>query len=150
LDSCQLVSRQLLVDRISFLLAMQGYEGCERVLSELALARRSLNLASGDPLPIGVGYIAWLLERDPPLGETLLEIALAEKVQAVWFAFGRDIKRWVKFVHDFDAARSIPHKTLVFTQVTSVEEAQSAVLDWKTDILVVQGIGARLNFKLED
>ena len=64
---------------------------------------------------------------------TLLSSALKSRVQAVWFAFGDDLGQWVKFVRDWG------DKTLIFIQISNVEEAKKAIYEWKADVIVAQG-----------
>lgn len=92
-------------------------------------------------LPIGVGYLGWQLDKfkSDSVAVNLISVALENRVQAVWFAFGADLGRWVKYVRDFDQKRSNGHNTLVFVQVSSVEESQEAVSQWKVDAVVAQG-----------
>jgi nitronate monooxygenase len=118
---------------------LEGYEGPERLKAELSLARSSLELDSSSPLPIGVGYLGWQLEKkDSPVIE-LLQLALQNRVKAVWFAFGNQLGRWVQYVRDYDQTRDESDKTIIFAQISSVEDALVAVNEWKVDVLVVQG-----------
>lgn len=98
-----------------------------------------MNLLSQTPLPIGVGYLGWQLDKPNSPTVELLSYALENRVQAVWFSFGDDLGRWVKFVRDYDLKSGNGHKTLVFAQVSTVEEAQKAMDEWKVDFLVAQG-----------
>ena len=115
-------------------------------MSELTTIRSELKLAKDDILPIGVGFLGWVLdgidaskEQDPRL-----ETVLAEKPSAVWFAFGHKredgegLRRYVKRVREYDAGRA-GHRTLVFVIVNSVEDAVRATNEWGVDGLVVQG-----------
>lgn len=91
-------------------------------------------------LPIGVGFLGWQLEKpDSPVLESLT-VALAENVEAVWFAFGqKDLSQWIKIVRDHDEKMKKDKKTIIFAQICSVEEALIAINDWRVDVLVVQG-----------
>lgn len=62
------------------------------------------------------------------------------KPTAVWFAFGVDLGKYIAQVRTFDAKRD--HKTIIFANVNSVEEALVAANDWKVDVIVAQGIEA--------
>ncbi|KZT27775.1 NPD-domain-containing protein [Neolentinus lepideus HHB14362 ss-1] len=90
--------------------------------------------------PIGVGFIAWILEKGTPSSTDLLDVALENRVKAIWLAFGNSLGKWVSYIRDYDQRRADGHKTLIFAQLSSVEEALVAVNDWKVDILVAQGI----------
>lgn len=129
----------------------QGYDTTEKFRSELAEAQSALKLRSNPliPFPIGVGYLAWQLETPNSPTVELLSIALESRVQAVWFAFGENLGRWVQFVRERDAELADGHKTIVFTQISSVEEAKKAIDEWKVDVVVAQGFNIRLHPMLE-
>ena len=57
-------------------------------------------------------------------------------VRAVWFAYGADLNKWIQFIRDNERN---PGSTVIFVQVTSVEEALVAINDWKVDVVVAQG-----------
>jgi nitronate monooxygenase len=116
-----------------------GYLSSSRIQEELSLARAQLLLSDTDPLPIGVGYLAWQLEKDPSTGVGLLNVSLSNKVQAIWLAFGNNIDRWIEHIRSYDASSGRENKTLIFVQVSSVKEALIAIQDWKVDVLVAQG-----------
>lgn len=102
-------------------------------------ARSLLQVNSHSPLPIGIGYLGWQLEKPNTPAHELLSVALDNNVQAVWLSFGAELQRWIKFIRD---AESKSGATKIFVQVTSVEEALVAVHDWKADVIVAQGIEA--------
>ncbi|KAF8449119.1 2-nitropropane dioxygenase [Boletus edulis BED1] len=116
-----------------------GYRSADSLTSELSLARGLLHLNPSDPLPIGVGYLAWQLEKPTANPEALLSAALDNHVQAIWLAFGNDIKEWIKFIRNYDAQHKRPRPTTIFVPVSSVEEALVASDEWKVDVLVAQG-----------
>lgn len=62
---------------------------------------------------------------------------LAERPQAIWFAFGVDLGKYVKMVREYDEKRD--HKTIIFVIVNNIDEAKRAAEEWKVDVLVVQG-----------
>lgn len=93
----------------------------------------------GAPLKIGAGFLGWLLDEPGGKVAGLLNIALEERVIAIWLAFGKDLGKWVDVIRRYDEARKVLHKTLVIICVNSVEEAKVAVEDWKADIIVAQG-----------
>lgn len=116
-----------------------GYLTASRIQEELSLARAQLLLSDTDPLPIGVGYLAWQLEKDPASAVGLLNVSLSNRVQAIWLAFGNSIDRWIDHIRSYDASSGRAQKTLIFVQVPSAKEALIAIQDWKVDVLVAQG-----------
>lgn len=116
-----------------------GYDSAETLKNELNTARTVLRLQSQTPLPIGVGYLAWQLEESNSPAIELLSIALETRVQAIWFAFGSDLGRWVEFVRSHEKSDN-GYKTLVFVQVSTAEEAKRAISEWKVDVVVAQGL----------
>lgn len=114
-----------------------GYQPAETLISELSLARSLLETKSSTGiLPVGVGYLGWLLDKMPPEeSETLLIPALNANVQAFWFAFGRDLGKWIQYVRD----KSPEKCPLIFVQVNSLDEAVHAVEHLKADVIVAQG-----------
>ncbi|TFY72299.1 hypothetical protein EVG20_g702 [Dentipellis fragilis] len=115
------------------------YDGAKKFREQLSIARSNLN-APAQSLPIGVGFLAWLLETPGSPHVELLKIALENQVQAVWFACGNDTARWVDFVRNYDSKETGKgRKTLVFVQVGTVEQAIAVVSECKPDVLVVQG-----------
>ena len=121
-----------------------GFADVHAFRSDLELARSVLRnngqitSATTSVLPIGVGYLGWILDQSSDSLEKIT-IALEARVAAVWFSFGNDLEKWIRLVRDYDSKRTAPHKTLVFVLVNSVEEALKAAEVWKVDVLVVQG-----------
>ena len=91
------------------------------------------------PLSIGVGFLGWTLELPDSQDVELLTIALENHVKAVWFAFGDHTNRWLQLVRDHDQRSGANRKTLVFVQISSVDEAEVAIRDWRVDVIVAQG-----------
>lgn len=89
------------------------------------------------PLPIGVGYLGWLLDKHN--GEELISIALENRVQAIWLSFGDNLQKWIKFIRNSEANRGAQEKTKIFIVVSSVSEALVAVNEWKADAIIAQG-----------
>ncbi len=93
-----------------------------------------MNLSAEAPLPVGVGFITWILEKNTSEGpDPRVTAVLNEHVKAIWLAFGNDNGRYVKQIRD-----QAP-KTLIFILVNSVEEALHAANELHADVLVVQG-----------
>ncbi|KAF9003920.1 2-nitropropane dioxygenase [Cyathus striatus] len=107
---------------------------------EIAKARDSLGIKPGYPIPIGVGFIGWVLDKTEITDDPRIPSVLEEKPVAVWFSFGVNLRKYIDFVRTYDAKRD--HKTIIFVIVNSVEEALRAANEWKVDVLVVQGIEA--------
>ncbi|GLB43445.1 putative nitronate monooxygenase [Lyophyllum shimeji] len=116
-----------------------GYQSLEKLKSEVDTARSILQVDSHAPLPIGIGYLGWRLERPNTPAKELLSLALDNNVQAVWFSFGLELQRWIKFIRDNELKQGA---TKIFVQVSSVEEALVAAHDWKVDVIVAQGTEA--------
>ena len=110
-----------------------------KLREDLAFVRRSFPELGNKPLPIGIGFIAWLLDTKPEAAKELIDIVLENHVQALWLAFGEDVGRWVDYARTSPAAVGAAHKPLLFVQVTSVEEALVALKNWKADVIVAQG-----------
>jgi nitronate monooxygenase len=108
---------------------------------ELSCARALLQSDSelSLPLPIGVGFLGWSLELPNSSDVDLLTVALENRVKAVWFAFGDHTSRWVQFVRDHDQKAGGDCKTVVFVQISSLDEAHVAIRDWRVDVIVAQG-----------
>ena len=103
-------------------------------------------------MPIGVGFIGFILDQqsktNPNTGEIIgrveqIDIALDARVKALWFSFGTELGKYVRYVRAEEAKRnassSETHKTLIFVQVNSVEDARVAAYDWGVDVIVAQG-----------
>lgn len=101
-------------------------------------ARKSLKIAEDAPLPVGVGLLGWILDMTEVSEDPRIPAVLEEKVQAVWFAFGNDLEKYIKTVREYDAKRE--HKTKIFCCCNSVDEAIRAANEWKVDVIVAQGM----------
>ena len=95
----------------------------------------------GIPLPTGVGFLGWILDKTEISDDPRIPEVLDELPAAIWFAFGTNLGKYVEQVRAYDEKRDPekPHKTLVFVIVNSVEDALRAANEWKVDVLVVQG-----------
>jgi len=117
-----------------------GFDSIEQLKSVLRSARTSLDVPVGRSVPIGVGFLGWILDATEVSESPRLAAVLDEKPAAVWFAFGVDLGKYVKQVRKHDEDRE--HKTTVFSIVNSVAEARKAANEWRVDVLVVQGVEA--------
>ncbi|KAL4062465.1 2-nitropropane dioxygenase [Scleroderma citrinum] len=117
-----------------------GYLDATSLCKEISLARGVLNLTPSDRLPIGVGYLAWKLEKSTVAeAEDMLNAALDNNVQAMWLAFGVRLSEWIRYIRTYDNIHRRSSPTLIFVQVASVEEALVAIKNWKVDVVVAQG-----------
>ncbi|KAL0579474.1 hypothetical protein V5O48_002516 [Marasmius crinis-equi] len=116
------------------------FRSSEDLKKDFALLRRDLDVKPGDPVPIGVAFIGWILDITETSDDPRIPAILEEKPAAVWFAFGTDLGKYVAQVREYDASRE--HKTLIFVMVGSVEDAIRAANEWKVDVIVAQGIEA--------
>ncbi|KAF8518027.1 2-nitropropane dioxygenase [Hysterangium stoloniferum] len=108
---------------------------------ELDIVKARLSVQDDAPLPIGVGFLGFLLDKSKDVVDALNH-ALERRVRCVFLAFGADLGKWANYVRKYDQARTIPHTTLLWICVNSVAEAERATNEWKADVLVVQGIEA--------
>lgn len=113
--------------------------------ADLAFARDSFPDRGDAPLPIGLGFIGWLLDANEAQSKELIDIALESGVQALWLAFGVDLQRWVHYIRTSPAAARAPHKPLIFVQATSLAEALVAANEWKVGVIIAQGTPPSLN-----
>ncbi|KAI0629210.1 2-nitropropane dioxygenase [Trametes polyzona] len=109
----------------------------DNLRDQLSQARASVPDLADKPLPMGCGFIGWMLDSKEDEYKPLIDIALENKVRAIWLSFGNDLPRWIEYIRTSPLSAS--HKPLIFVLVTTVEEAVKAVQDWKIDVLIVQG-----------
>ncbi|KAI0321015.1 2-nitropropane dioxygenase [Amylostereum chailletii] len=118
------------------------YTSLSSLSSQFDIARKALDVPTG-PLPIGVGFLGWRLDRGPrdpkEPHHAQFDLALSQQVRAIWLSFGNDLLKWVDRIRSHDAAQSPPRKTIIFVQVGSVSEAIRAANEWKVDVIVAQG-----------
>lgn len=88
-------------------------------------------------LPVGVGYLGWRLDQAGDEAHLMLDASLQNGVRAIWLALGEDLGKWVDYIRQSDSMTG--RRTLVFIQVNSLDEALTAVNEWKADVLVAQG-----------
>jgi len=114
--------------------------------STLQSIRTTLNIPTGTPIPIGIGFLGWILDKTELSEDPRLIPTLDQLPTAIWFAFGNDLQKYIIKVrqHDDDDSnrRLRSHKTIIFVIVNSVMEALRAANEWKVDVIVVQGIEA--------
>ncbi|KAG6872179.1 hypothetical protein C0995_012244, partial [Termitomyces sp. Mi166 len=117
-----------------------GFTPSLQLRSYFKVVRQKLGIADQAPVPIGIGFIGWILEMTEASDDPRINAILEEKPVAIWFAFGDDLGKYVAQVRGFDAKRE--HKTIIFVMVHSVEAALRAAHEWKVDVIVAQGIEA--------
>ncbi|KAJ6513712.1 2-nitropropane dioxygenase [Mycena vitilis] len=101
--------------------------------------RTTLKLSVGEPVPIAIGFLGWLLDKTETSDDPRLVAVLDEVPVAVWFAFGVDLDQYVDQVHAHDTKTG--RKTFIFVIVSSVDDARRAALKG-VDAVVVQGTEA--------
>lgn len=117
-----------------------GYLDATSLRKEISLSRSILDLPDSDRLPVGVGYLAWKLEKSAVAeAEDMLNVALDNHVQAIWLAFGARLGEWIEYIRSYDKIHQRSKPTVIFVQVSSIEEALVAVENWKVDVIVAQG-----------
>ncbi|KAJ4466759.1 2-nitropropane dioxygenase [Lentinula aciculospora] len=114
-----------------------GFTPSKTLVEEIQTARSILQTPSGAPVPIGVGLLGWILDMTETSDDSRIPAVLAQCPEAIWFAFGIDLGKYVAQVREYDATRE--HKTKIFVIVNNVDEAMRAVEKWKVDVIVVQG-----------
>lgn len=117
-----------------------SFHSSAELKQELNKARKILSTAQDEPVPVGIGFIGWILDKTEVSDDPRLEAVLEEKPVALWFAFGDDLGKYIKRVRVYDSKRE--HKTVVFVIVSTVEDALKAANEWGADVLVAQGIEA--------
>jgi nitronate monooxygenase len=105
--------------------------------ASLQSVRTKLNLQANSPVPVGVGFLGWILDNTETSDDPRIVPVLDELPAAVWFAFGNDLGKYIAQVQAYDAKRA--HKTIIFVIVNSIADALRAANEWKVDVLVVQG-----------
>ena len=118
-------------------MARKEFRTAQDIKADFKLVREAINLRDGHPVPIGIGFIGWILDITEASDDPRLEAILEEKPMAIWFAFGVNLAKYVEQVKVYDSKRE--HKTLIFVVVSSVEDALRAANEWKVDVIVVQG-----------
>ncbi|PPQ94628.1 hypothetical protein CVT25_009359 [Psilocybe cyanescens] len=116
-----------------------GYDSIETLKKEITIARSLLHADEQKSLPIGVGFLCWQLDKFPEKAEQLLAFALESHVQAIWFAFGNDIGRWVNYVRKHDLRAHTKDAVKIFIQVSTVPDLRLTLDTWKADVIVAQG-----------
>ena len=117
-----------------------GYDSIEGFRRELETARALLKVDEESTLAIGVGFLAWQLDKQQPNALESIHIALEYHVKAIWLSYGEDLGKWIKYVREHDPRAGTENAVKIFVQISSVEDALRAVNDWKADVIVAQGL----------
>lgn len=117
----------------------QGHEKApiEKLVHELTLARNILKTPPTEPLPVGVGFIGWILDKSESLSKDLFPLLFEHRVKAIWLSFGDKLGHYVQYIREL--SQQTGHNILVFILVSSLGEAQRAINEWKADVIVAQG-----------
>eukprot|EP00026_Physarum_polycephalum_P010926 Phypoly_transcript_11113.p1 GENE.Phypoly_transcript_11113~~Phypoly_transcript_11113.p1 ORF type:complete len:232 (-),score=42.07 Phypoly_transcript_11113:416-1111(-) len=117
-----------------------GYSFYKNLPKELEIAKQKLSHSGDKVLPIGAGFITWEMVAASAKNKAetgskwpLLDIALANRVKAVWFSFG-DSSEAIQYV------RTKSPETKIFAQVQFIEDAVKAVKEWKVDAVILQSL----------
>ncbi|WFD44398.1 nitronate monooxygenase [Malassezia psittaci] len=115
-----------------------GYYDRAKLQSEIQLARSILHTRT-DILPIGIGFLAWRLDKiDQAHAEALVQTALDAKPSAVWFSYGpeKTIEKWCKY------AKQASDPPSVFVTASTIHAVHEAWQSPFVDAIVLQGLEA--------
>ncbi|KAK2465628.1 hypothetical protein APHAL10511_002172 [Amanita phalloides] len=115
-----------------------GYDSPDKFRNEINLARSRIGCNEAGKLPIGVGFLAWQLEKSPSRANEMIAIALESHVQAIWLAFGEDLGQHIRSIRDYESKLRRDWRVLIFVQISSPEEVNIAIREWKADVIVAQ------------
>ncbi|KAG2011483.1 2-nitropropane dioxygenase, variant 2 [Coprinopsis cinerea AmutBmut pab1-1] len=118
-----------------------GYGSADKLRAEFEIARNLIQPNEKGILPVGVGFLGWLLDKNEELAKEQISVALEYGVQAIWLSFGDRLDYWVDYIRKLNESKC-GHKVLFFVQITSAKEAEMAVNVLKADIIVAQGTEA--------
>ncbi|KAJ7219703.1 2-nitropropane dioxygenase [Mycena haematopus] len=116
-----------------------GFAPTQVLREQIQKIRSSLNIPAGEPVPVAVGFIGWILDRTEISDDPRLIAVLDERPTAVWFAFGVNLEKYINQVHAYNSKTG--RNTFIFIIVNSVDDARRAALHG-VDAVVVQGIEA--------
>lgn len=118
---------------------MIGYSSIEAFQQELKMARILLQVDDESTLAIGVGFLAWQLDKRQYNALECLHITLESHVKAIWLSYGEDLGMWINYVREHDPRAGTKDAVKIFVQISLVEHALMAISDWKVDVIVAQG-----------
>lgn len=120
---------------------LAGYGTLEMLRKELDTARSLVPSTTNGVLPVGVGFLGWLLDKSESQAKDQISLALNNRVQAIWLSFGDRLEYWVKYIRQLNAEKGNPD-ILIFILVTSAKEAEWALNVLKADVIIAQGCEA--------
>ena len=129
---------------ISFFLKLTlylGYDPLEKFQGDLDKVREGLSAGEDGTYPFGVGFLCWILDKDIPRSEALIDLAISYNLRAIWFSFGNDVARWINYVRSKDPVlrNATKEPIKIFYLTSDVQDALRSVDEWGVDVLVVQG-----------
>ncbi|KAG6909250.1 hypothetical protein DXG01_001432 [Tephrocybe rancida] len=78
-----------------------GLDSSQKLRDGLRAVGAAFDLESGAPLPVGVGFFGFLLDKTEASDDPRLPVVLEELPKALWFAFGGDLGRHVAQVRAY-------------------------------------------------
>ncbi len=78
-----------------------GLSSTKDIVEDMQLVRSTLNIPSGQPLPLGFGFLGWALDRTEVSSDPRLPGYLDQLPKLIWLAFGTDLGKYVKFVQEY-------------------------------------------------
>jgi len=115
-----------------------AFDSTADLKTKIHKVRDNLRVLPGEPVPLAVGFIGWILDTTEKSEDPRIPASLDERPSAIWLAFGADLTPHIAAVraHDEKSGRM----TLIFVQVGMVADAlRYAPL---VDCIVVQGTEA--------
>ncbi|KAJ7848390.1 hypothetical protein B0H13DRAFT_2238650 [Mycena leptocephala] len=115
-----------------------AFDSTADLKTKIHRVRDNLGVLPGEPVPLAVGFIGWILDTTEKSEDPRIPATLDERTSAIWLAFGADLTPHITAVraHDVKTGRM----TLIFVQVGTVADAlRYAPL---VDCVVVQGTEA--------
>ncbi|KAJ7877872.1 hypothetical protein B0H13DRAFT_2053106 [Mycena leptocephala] len=108
-----------------------GFDSTLVLKTKIQQVRTTLGIANGEPVPMAIGFIGWILEMTESSDDPL--------PAAVWFAFGVDLDKYVDEVQAYN--KRTGRTIFIFVIVHSVDDVRRAAMKG-VDAVVVQGIEA--------
>jgi nitronate monooxygenase len=109
----------------------------EELASAIETIRDELKLPVGSPLPFGIGYIVCMLDAGKGPEDERLSVGLSYKPAAVLMAFSDHMAGYIPKIRELNKKNN--HETKIIVTVNSLQEARTAVYDWKVDVINIQG-----------
>ncbi|KAF8135866.1 2-nitropropane dioxygenase [Mycena galopus ATCC 62051] len=116
-----------------------GFDSTYLLREKIQKVRTRLNITQGEPVPIAIGFIGWILDITESSDDPRLLAILDELPTAVWLAFGVDLDKYIDQIQAHN--KTTGHNTFIFVIVHSVEDVRRAA-GKGVDAVVVQGLEA--------